>query len=58
MKHANNAENALVQAKTYQLLINDNKVKVFIGCNISKQRKVSLACTIIDEHGSIDFKYQ
>jgi hypothetical protein len=58
MKFADKAAKALAQAKIYQLLIEDNKVKVFIGFNISKKLKVSLACTITDEHGSIDFQYQ
>jgi hypothetical protein len=43
VKYKGNAYDALAQAKSYEKLINNQQNKIFIGFDISKSKKVSLA---------------
>jgi len=55
--NAIDAQAALNQAKQYEKLVKDDKVQIFIGCNITDQQEVFLSGEIIFDDNSINFTY-
>lgn len=51
------ADKALEQAKSYLKLIEESDTKIFIGCNITSEKKVFLSGEIIKGKNSKEFNY-
>lgn len=53
MKYNGDSQDALMQSKQYEQLINNCTTKVFIGCNISTEQEVLLSGEIVDSSGTV-----
>ena len=57
VKYSGDSKKALIQAKSYENLLKHCAIRIFIGCNVSKEQEITLSGEVISDSDKFYFEY-